>query len=60
VFEEGDFDQNRGAESRVWRSVKVIAIEEKSLNQAAEESKLGYWLRSNFLDWSERPDMQFV
>lgn len=60
VFEEGDFDQNRGAESRVWRSVKAIATEGKPLNQAAEESKLGYWLRSNFLDWSKSPDMQFV
>lgn len=60
VFEEGDFDHNRGAESRIWRSVKIDPSKEGPSKYAGRESNSGYWLRTNFLDWSERPDMQFV
>lgn len=45
AFEEGDWDQNRGAESRIWRSV---------------EPQLGYWIRTSFFDMFERKDMGFV
>ncbi|KAJ5871359.1 uncharacterized protein N7529_003712 [Penicillium soppii] len=45
IFEEGDWDHNRVAESRVWRSV---------------EPQLGYWIRTSFYDMFERNDMGFV
>ncbi|KAJ6060967.1 hypothetical protein N7444_001663 [Penicillium canescens] len=45
VLEEGDWDQNRGAESRVWRSI---------------EPQLGYWIRTSFFDTCKREDMEFV
>lgn len=45
VLEEGDWDHNRGAESRVWRSI---------------EPQLGYWIRTSFFDMFEREDMGFV
>jgi hypothetical protein len=60
VFEEGDFDRNRGAESRIWRSVKIDPSKERLSENAGKESKSGYWLRTNFFDWTERPDMHFV
>ena len=41
VLEEGDWDLNRGAESRVWRSI---------------EPQLGYWIRTSFFDMFERKD----
>ncbi|KAJ5317746.1 hypothetical protein N7508_002254 [Penicillium antarcticum] len=45
VLEEGDWDHNRGAESRVWRSI---------------EPQLGYWIRTSFFDMFERRNMEFV
>ncbi|KAJ6065922.1 hypothetical protein N7444_001575 [Penicillium canescens] len=45
VLEEGDWDQNRGAESRVWRSI---------------EPQLGNWIRTSFFDTCKREDMEFV
>lgn len=60
VFEEGDFDNNRGAESRIWRSVKIYPSKEGSTEYPDRELKSGYWVRTNFFDWFERPDMHFV
>jgi hypothetical protein len=45
ILEEGDWDHNRGAESRVWRSI---------------EPQPGYWIRTSFFDMFERKDMGFV
>jgi hypothetical protein len=60
VFDEGDFDHNRGAESRIWRSVKIDPSKEGLSEDVGKELESGYWLRTNFFDWTERSDMQFV
>lgn len=60
AFKEGDWDQNRGAESRVWRNVGQNTSKSELSNAISTDSKSGYWLRTNFFDRFDRPDMQFV
>lgn len=60
VFEEGNLDQNRGAGSCVWRIVIMNPMKEEISNGRNEKSQSGYWVRANFFDWMERPNMQFV
>ncbi|KAF4268087.1 hypothetical protein KXX44_003746 [Aspergillus fumigatus] len=60
VFEEGDWDRNRGAESRVWRSVEPEALKNASSSSTGMDGTPGYWIRTSFFDWFERKDMQFV
>lgn len=60
VFEEGDWDRNRGAESRVWRSVEPNTLKNESSSSTCMDGNPGYWIRTSFFDWFERKDMQFV
>ncbi|KAF4200743.1 hypothetical protein CNMCM8927_002563 [Aspergillus lentulus] len=60
VFEEGDWDRNRGAESRVWRSVDPNTLKNESSSSTGMDGKPGYWIRTSFFDWFERKDMQNV
>jgi hypothetical protein len=60
IFEEGDWDHNRGAESRVWRSIEENTFKNGLSDDIRTDRKLGYWVRTSFFDWFERKDMQFV
>lgn len=60
VFEEGNIDLGRGAESRVWRSVIMDSSKGEASKDSSEKEKSGYWVRTSFFDWLERPNMQFV
>jgi hypothetical protein len=60
VFEEENPDLSRGATSSVWRSVTMNPMKENMSNGQNEKGQSGYWVRTNFFDWLERPNMQFV
>lgn len=60
AFNEGNTDLSRGAESRVWRSVIGDPSNGEALKGCNEKEKASYWVQSNFFDWMERPNMQFV
>lgn len=60
AFEEGDWDRNRGAESRVWRNVEQNTSKSELSNGVSTDRKMGYWLRTSFFDRFDRPDMQYV
>lgn len=62
VFEEGNWDLNRAAESRVWRSVELGTSKDEISSSTSTDGKPGYWIRTSFFDWVgwERKDMRFV
>jgi hypothetical protein len=60
IFDEGDWDHNRGAESRVWRSIEENKFKNELSDNTSTDRKLGYWVRTSFFDWFQRKDMQFV
>ncbi|GIK00852.1 hypothetical protein Aspvir_004881 [Aspergillus viridinutans] len=60
TFEEGNFDENRGAESRVWRSVEPGTLKNELSSSTSADGNPGYWIRTSFFDRLKTEDMQFV
>ena len=61
IFDNGDWDHNRGAESRVWRSIEENTFKRNKLSEDKNRtgnSAIGF--KASFFDWFERKDMQLI